>query len=96
MPLDGIFGTDKQTAERGKDAPVKGSIPDACVKLALENPHLVPEHQDLDVSVGLGPAWRRDEEPAQAEADERKDHRRWWPKVDAPHLVTIDNWRFAW
>jgi hypothetical protein len=51
-------------------------MPHACVELALEDAHLVPEHHDLDVLVGLGPTCRPDkaEEPAQAEVDEREGH----------------------
>jgi hypothetical protein len=46
------------------------------VELALEDAHLVPEHHDLDVLVGLGATCGPDktEEPAQAEVDQREGH----------------------
>ena len=34
---------------------------DTCVKLLLENTHLVPKHHDLDAPAQLGPSARQEE-----------------------------------
>jgi|NGEPerStandDraft_6_1074524.scaffolds.fasta_scaffold12810_1 hypothetical protein len=52
----------QQPAERREDRSICWSIAaDTCVKLPLENTHLVPKHHDLDAPVQLGPSARQEE-----------------------------------
>jgi hypothetical protein len=66
----------EQTVEYGKHRPIRWSISHACIELALKDAHLVSEHHEFDLVVGLGATYGQDktEESTQAEVDEREDH----------------------
>jgi hypothetical protein len=59
-----------------EDRSIGWSIPHPRVQLALENPDLVPEHHDLDVSVRLASSERHNEaeDATQADVEEREGH----------------------
>jgi hypothetical protein len=62
----------KQSAECSEHRSIGWPIPDASVKLPFEDPHLVPEHHDLDVLARPSSPARQDEteDPAQADVQE--------------------------
>ena len=66
------------STECREDRPVDGLVADTSVELPLEDAHLVAEHRDLELVVGLGAPPRDDEaeEPAEAEVDEGEGHGR--------------------
>ena len=69
-------GSRQQPTERGEDRPIYRSIARPGVQLTFENPDLVSEHHDLDVSVRLGSSERRNEaeDATQADVEEREGH----------------------
>src|ERR1039457_1120612 len=69
-------GSRHQPAERGEDRPIYRAIAHPRVQLTFENPDLVSEHHDLDVSVRLGSSERRNEaeDATQADVEEREGH----------------------
>lgn len=66
----------EQPAERSQEGAVNGPVPDAAVDLALKDPDLVTEDDQLDILVGFASSGRHDERqnPAQPEVNERKGH----------------------
>jgi hypothetical protein len=69
-------GSRHQPAERGEDCPIYRAIPHPRVQLTFENPDLMSEHHDLDVSVRLGSSERRNEaeDATQTDVEEREGH----------------------
>ena len=66
----------EQPAQCREDCSIGWSIANSCVQLPFENSHLVSEHHDLDVPLGLGPSARHNEaeDTTQAEVEEREEH----------------------
>ena len=66
----------KQSAEQREDRTVCWPVLDSCVNLAFEDTHLVSEHHDLDVLVGLVSAKRNSEsqEAVQTDVEEGEEH----------------------
>ena len=67
----------EQPAERSQKGAVNGPVPDAAVDLALQDPDVVTEDDQLDVLVSVAASRRHDEgqNPAQPEVQEREGHR---------------------
>jgi hypothetical protein len=68
--------TREEPAQGGQEGAVGSSVPDAAMELTLKGPHLVTEHDQLDVLVSFAMSGRGHERqnPAQPEVRERKGH----------------------
>jgi hypothetical protein len=68
--------TREEPAEGGQEGAVRALVPYAATELAFKDPHLVTEHDQLDVLVSLTTPGRRHErkDSAQPEVHQRKDH----------------------
>jgi hypothetical protein len=68
--------TRKDAAEGSQEGAVGPSVPEATVKLALQDPDLVTKHDKFDVLVSFAaPGHSRERQgPAQPEVQEREGH----------------------
>jgi hypothetical protein len=68
----------KKPAQCSEDRSIGWSIANSCVQLPLENSHLVQEHHDLDIPLGLGPSARHNEaeDAAEAKVKGQEEHHR--------------------
>jgi hypothetical protein len=83
-PQKGVGGNEEatptcpreQSAQRSKDRSICGPVPDTSAEPTFEDAQLVPQHDDLDVLVRLGPTARDNEaeESAHPEVQEGEDH----------------------
>ena len=66
----------EEPADCSEDRSIGWTVPDTSVMLSVQNTHLMAEHHDFDVLVGLGSNGAPDEaeETAQTHVKEREGH----------------------